>query len=159
MNVFADEWDAIYPPVEGWRSNVKRLVARGHTLGVSLYELFPGQTQAPYHFHHGTEEFILVVRGRPTLRMSNGERELAPGDFVHFPIGPEGTHQVINRTGESVRYILGSSMTTPEIVEYPDSGKLAAMARSESQLGQPLWSVHRLDAEVDYFDGEQPRTS
>jgi uncharacterized cupin superfamily protein len=158
VNVFADEWDDIYPPVEGWRSNVKRLVARGHTLGMSLYELFPGQTQAPYHFHHGSEELILVVHGRPTLRTPDGERELGPGDFVHFPTGPAGAHQVINRTDEPVRYVLGSSMTTPEIVEYPDSGKLAAMARTESQLGQPLWSVHRLDTEVDYFDGETPRT-
>ena len=45
-----------------------------------------------------------------------------------------------------------------ELVEYPDSGKLAAMARTESQRGGgPIWTVHRLDDEVDFFDGEQPR--
>lgn len=159
MNVFADEWEDIYPPVEGWRSNIKRLVARGHALGMSVYEVLPGQTQAPYHFHHGSEELILVLRGRPTLRTPDGERELAPGDFVHFPAGPTGAHQVINRTDEPVRYVLGSATTTPEVVEYPDSGKLAAMARTESQRGHPLWSVHRLDDEVDYFEGEQPRTT
>jgi uncharacterized cupin superfamily protein len=156
-NVFADDWEQLFPPVEGWRSNLKRLVPSGNRLGTSLYELLPGQTQAPYHFHHGTEELILVIRGRPTLRTPDGERELDEGDVVHFPLGPAGAHQVVNRTGESVRYVLASSMTTPEIVEYPDSGKLAAMARTDSQHGAPLWTVHRLDTEVDYFEGEQPR--
>jgi hypothetical protein len=28
-NVFADEWEEIYPPTEGWRSNTRRLVPRG----------------------------------------------------------------------------------------------------------------------------------
>ena len=157
MNVFADlEWDDVYPPVEGWRSNIKRLVPRGNTLGMSLYELLPGQTQAPYHFHHGTEELILVVRGRPKLRTPDGEQQLAPGDFVHFPTGPGGAHQVVNWTDESVRYVLGSSLTTPEVVEYPDSGKLAAMALTPDKQ---LWTVHRFDDCVDYFEGEQPRTA
>jgi uncharacterized cupin superfamily protein len=159
VNVFADEWDDLYPPVEGWRSNVKRLVPRGHTLGMSLYELFPGQTQAPYHFHHGSEELLLVIQGRPTLRTREREHELETGDVVHFRTGPAGAHQLMNRTDEPVRYVLASAMTTPEVVEYPDSGKLAAMARTDSQRGAPLWSVHRLDSEVDYFDGEQPRRS
>ena len=159
MNVYADEWDDIYPPLEGWRSNLKRFVTPGNQLGMSLYELLPGQTQAPYHFHHGSDELVLVITGKPTLRTPEGERELETGDVVHFPRGPAGAHQLVNRTDEPVRYVLTSTHSTPEIVEYPDSGKLAAMARTESQRGAPLWTVHRLDSEVDYFDGEQPRTS
>ena len=157
MNVFADDWEDLFPPTEGWRSNVKRLVTPGHMLGMSVYELLPGQTQCPYHFHHGNEELILVLRGRPALRTPEGERELGPGDVVHFPRGAPGAHQVINRTGDPVRYVIADAHVTPELVEYPDSGKLAAMARTESQRGGPLWTMHRLDAEVDYFEGEEPR--
>jgi quercetin dioxygenase-like cupin family protein len=83
-NVFVDEWDDIYPPIDGWRSNAKRLVPPGHKLGMSAFELLPGQTQCPYHFHHGNEELILVLQGRPTLRTPDGERDLQPGDVVHF---------------------------------------------------------------------------
>ncbi len=158
QNVFADDWEDLYPPTEGWRSNVRRLVPRGHTLGMSVYELLPGQTQCPYHFHHGNEELILVLRGRPTLRAPEGERELEAGDVVHFPTGPEGTHQVVNRTQESVRYVVVDSKVSPEIIEYPDSGKLASMAFSESQKGGALWTIHRIDDAVDYFDGEEPKT-
>jgi uncharacterized cupin superfamily protein len=156
-NAYADEWEDLYPQVEGWRSNVRRLVPPGNTLGMSAYELLPGQTQCPYHFHHGNEELILVLRGRPTLRTRDGEDELAPGDVVHFPKGAAGAHQVVNRTEEPARYVVADAHVSPELIEYPDSGKLAAMARTESQRGGPMWTVHRLDGEVDYFDGEQPR--
>jgi uncharacterized cupin superfamily protein len=156
-NVFADEWQEIYPPLEGWRSNARRLVPPGHKLGMSLFELLPGQTQCPYHFHHGNEELLLVLIGQPTLRTPDGERELEPGDVVHFPTGPMGAHHVLNRTDEPVRYVIADTKVTPEVVEYPDSGKLVAMARTESQRGDALWTCHRLDDEVDYFDGERPR--
>ena len=93
-NVFADEWDDPYPPIDGWRSRVKRLVGPGNSLGMSLYELEAGQTQCPYHFHHGADELILVLHGSPTLRTPDGERELEPGDVVHFPKGSAGAQRV-----------------------------------------------------------------
>jgi uncharacterized cupin superfamily protein len=125
---------------------------------MSVIELLPGQTQCPYHFHHGNEELILVLRGRPTLRTPDGEQELEPGDVIHFPRGPAGAHQVVNRSGETARYVVADTKVSPELVEYPDSGKFAAMARTESQRGGPIWTVHRLDGEVDFFDDEEPRT-
>jgi uncharacterized cupin superfamily protein len=151
INVLGDDWEELYPPTEGWISNLRR-IAPGRTLGMSVIELLPRQTQCPYHFHHGNEELLLVLRGTPTLRTPEGEQELAPGDAVHFPNGPEGAHQVINRTGEPARYVIVDAKVSPEIVQYPDSGKIAAMSRGD----EPLASVHRLDDAVDYFDGELP---
>jgi uncharacterized cupin superfamily protein len=156
-NAFADEWEDLYPQIEGWRSNIRRLVPPGNTLGMSVYELLPGQTQCPYHFHHGNEELVLVLRGRPTLRTPEGEEELEPGDVVHFTTGAAGAHQIVNRTPDLARYVVADTKVSPELIEYPDSGKLATMARTESQRGGPIWTVHRLDNEVDYFDDEQPR--
>ena len=42
-------------------------------LGASLYELGPGNSNV-YHFHHGSEELLIVLRGRLTLRSQKGER-------------------------------------------------------------------------------------
>jgi uncharacterized cupin superfamily protein len=153
-NVFADNWDDIYPPTEGWTFNVKRLVPRGNQLGMSVYELPPGQAQPLYHFHHGIDELLLVLRGRPSVRTPDGERELAEGDVLHFPTGPPGAHQVVNRSGAPARYVIASSFKSPEIVEYPESGKIAAVSHTESHRGGPLWTIHRLDDSVDYFEGE-----
>jgi uncharacterized cupin superfamily protein len=157
QKLFSGEWEDDPHPVEGWLSNARSLVPRGHSLGMSLYELQAGQTQSPYHFHHAQDELILVLRGRPTLRTPDGERELEPGDFVHFPKGPTGAHQVVNRTDEPALYVVGSNRAYPEVCEYPDSKKLLAMSRGESQQGRPLWTVHELQNAVDYFDGEEPR--
>ena len=33
-----------------------------------------------------------VLRGRPTVRLHDGDRVLAEGDVVPFPRGPEGGH-------------------------------------------------------------------
>jgi hypothetical protein len=56
-----------------------------------------------------------------------------------------------------VRYVIAARHVTPEVVEHLDSGKVLAMAHSESQNGRPLWTVHRLDDAADYFDGEEPK--
>ena len=151
-NVYGDEWDEGFPPRAGWESRWKRLVPRGRSLGMSLYELEPGQTQCPYHFHHGSDELVLVLSGSPTLRTPGGERTLTPGDVVHFPTGPDGAHRIHNEGSEPARYLIASSNVSPEVVEYPDSGKVAALSRSG-----PLATVHRLGDAVDYFDGEQAR--
>ena len=126
----------------------------GASLSAAVWELDPGATQAPYHFHHGGEELLIVLRGTPTLRSPEGERELREGEVVHFPRGPEGAHQLSNRSGDVARYVIAASQGTPEIIEYPDSGKIAAMARTETAAGGPLFTVNRLADAVDYFDGE-----
>jgi uncharacterized cupin superfamily protein len=117
-----------------------------------LYELPPGQTQLLYHFHHGNEEAVVVLRGRPTLRTPEGERVLEPGDVAFFAAGPDGAHQLFNASDEPARYLVAASHASPEVVEYPDSGKVLAL----SKCG-PLWSMHRRGDAVDYFDGEEPR--
>jgi uncharacterized cupin superfamily protein len=161
MNVWGEQdWDwegAGRDAPAGYGGNVRRL-PRGRDLGASLYQLPPGATQAPYHFHHGAEELLVVLRGRPTLRTPDGVRELEEGEAVHFPVGPSGAHQLSNRTDEPARYLFFGSLPTPEVVEYPDSGKVLAMAKPASEAGDPLWSMHRREDAVGYFDGEPPRS-
>jgi hypothetical protein len=60
---------------------------------------------------------------------------------------------VINRTPEPAPYVVMDAKASPEIVQYPDSGKFAAMSRAET----PFWTVHRLEDAADFFDGEDPR--
>ena len=43
-----------------------------------------------------SEEWLLVLAGRPTLRHPEGEEGLEPWDVVFFPPGPGGAHAVRN---------------------------------------------------------------
>ena len=138
--VFGDDWDAT-DDWSGGGAKSKRLVDRGLDLGASLYELGPGNSVV-YHYHHGSEELLIVLRGRPTLRTPEGERQLAAGEVVHFPTGPGGAHGLRNDTDEPARYVVAGIRVSPEVAEYPDHGKITAQARTESQTGERLWLIH-----------------
>jgi uncharacterized cupin superfamily protein len=123
-------------------------------LGVSFWELPPGQAAYPYHWHMTEEEMLVVLEGAPHLRTPEGWRELGEGEVVAFPRGEEGGHQVMNRTGETVRFLAFSTQPGPDIVMYPDSGKLGAYERRPD--GSGLRRMFRLEDAVDYHDGETP---
>ena len=142
-NIWRDEWD--FEGEEEWAGARARRLPRGERLGATLYELPPGKSAGYYHFHHGAEELLVVLRGRPTLRTPTGERELDEGEVVHFPVGPDGAHQLMNRSSEPVRYVFASNRPSPEVVEYPDTRQLSAMAFTPSQFGRPLWDIRTLD--------------
>jgi uncharacterized cupin superfamily protein len=146
-NIWAEEWEL--ESDEEWAADRSLRLPRGQKIGATLYELSPGGTSGLYHFHHGAEELLVVLRGRPTLRDPAGERVLDPGDVVHFPVGPEGAHQLSNRTDEPVRYLMVSNRPSPEAVEYPDLGQVSVMAFTDSQLGGPLWDLRTLETKKD----------
>src|SRR5262249_11554881 len=91
VNIWDDDWGVQEEEWSGGGARSKRLVGRGPLLGASLYELERGKF-AVYHVHHGSEELLIVLRGRPTLRTPAGERQLEEGEVVHFPAGPDGAH-------------------------------------------------------------------
>jgi uncharacterized cupin superfamily protein len=82
---------------------------------------------------------------------------LESGDTAPFPAGAAGAHQIVNRTPAPIRYLIAAHHVSPEVVEYPDSGKLAAMSYGKSHRGGRLWTWHRFGDAVDFFDGEEPR--
>lgn len=119
-------------------------------IGGSLYEIDPGKKLWPYHLHHGNEEWLIVLRGRPTLRTPDGERELVEGDVVCFPAGPAGAHAVRNDTREPVRILIASTLNAPSVVVYPDSDKLGTRP---GDFGDDHLNFPR-SAAVDYWEGE-----
>jgi uncharacterized cupin superfamily protein len=128
MNIWDDNWGDQPEDWSGGGALQKRLVDRGPLLGASLYELQRGNFMV-YHAHHGSEELLIVLRGRPTLRTPAGERQLDEGDVVHFAAGPEGAHGIRNDTDETVRYVVAGIRVSPEIVEYPDTNQVTGQSK------------------------------
>jgi uncharacterized cupin superfamily protein len=118
-------------------------------LGGALYEIDPGKKLWPYHIHHANEEWVVVLRGRPTLRTADGERDLCEGDVACFPRGAAGAHQLRNATDEPVRVLMLSTVLSPEFIEYPDSGKVLAKDAKDDDI-----FMGRLGPEAEYWDGE-----
>lgn len=143
---------------EGFRGRRARLgrQAGAEHLGLSLFELEPGSAPFPLHYHLGNEEMLIVLAGEPSLRTPNGERPLAEGEVVAFPVGEEGAHQVVNRSDKPARVLILSEMNAPDVVVRPESNKISAFGRPPGAAGDGFHDAYfRRDA-VDLWDGEQP---
>ena len=140
--IWGDDWDSLGETE--WEAGMRsKRLGGGERLGASVYELPPGGA-TPYHFHHGSEEILVALGEGLTLRTPAGERELAAGEAVHFPRGPEGAHAQLNHGSEPVRYLVAGNREAPEVVEYPDLGQVTAQSRLPSQAGEPLFLIHQL---------------
>lgn len=128
--------------------------AGSERLGLSLWELAPGQAAYPYHYHLTEEEMLVVLSGRPSMRTPDGWRELVEGEVLSLPRGERGAHQLHNRGDSPVRFLAISTNGDPDVVIYPDSDKLGASERLPR--GGGLKAMFRLSETVDYYDGEQP---
>jgi len=152
FNLFSDttdvEPDDSDPP--GYRCRATRLGPKlgGTRLGMSIYDLPPGEAICPYHFEWTDEEWLVVISGQPTLRTPAGERTLEAGDVVCFPAGPAGAHHVRNATREGVRVAIFSTKNEFGIAEYPDSDKVGIWAEETHYM-------LRRSGHLDYWDGEK----
>jgi len=155
-NIYADDWDLTqaHPGFQWHRIRLGRRLG-GELLGASVYVLKPGQHSFPYHFHHANEELLVILEGKVSVRMPEGEIPAGPGDAVLFNRGPRGAHQIINRSDDPARYLMISTMVEPEIAEYPDSGNVGVFAgRAPGGPGEArLERFLDGSAEVDYFEG------
>jgi uncharacterized cupin superfamily protein len=151
FNVLSGELEVEPEPRAGFHGSSRRVgEAIGATLiGATVYELGEGERVCPYHYHHGQEEWLYVVSGRPTLRTPEGERRLRTGDTVCFGTGPESGHDV---RGPG-RVLLLSANRWPEVVVYPDSDKLGARPAPWPEQTADRGNFRRADA-VDYWEGE-----
>lgn len=156
-NIYSNDWD-VTQDQPGYRWRRIRIARRlgGEMLGASIYLIEPGEKSFPYHFHRSNEEMLIVLDGEVMVRTPERERSAGKGDALIFNRGPEGAHQVINRSNQDARIMMLSTMVEPEIAEYPDSGKVGLFAGAppggSSEDG--LRTFLDRTVEVGYFDGD-----
>jgi uncharacterized cupin superfamily protein len=124
-------------------------------LGYNLTVVSPGKRAFPMHSHRVNEEMFFILEGEGQLRYGAETYPLRPGDVIAcLPGGPERAHQIINTSKDKeLRYLAVGSTQTPEIVEYPDSGKFGAVM--DDLEGERIFEFRgRRETTTDYWDGE-----
>ena len=132
-----------------------RLGAR--QLGYNVTAVPPGKRAFPYHNHRVNEEMFFVLQGSGEIRIGSQTHPLRAGDIVACPAGgPETAHQIVNTGSDELRYLAVSTLATPEICDYPDSGKFGIYHASSREGGEPKMFRHlgREGQGLDYWDGE-----
>jgi uncharacterized cupin superfamily protein len=113
-------------------------------LGYRMVRLPAGARFCPMHAHDREEELFYVIEGVPTVRTPRGNLTLRAGDFMAFPVGDRGTHQLCNESDSDAVILLLGEALEDETVYYPDSRKVLA--------GRRRWMMR--EDRLDYYDGE-----
>ena len=115
---------------------------------VSVYEIPPGKSAYPYHFHYKNEETFYILSGEGILRTPNGERKVAAGELLFFPAGETGAHKITNTSEtENLVYLDFDVVHDIDVAVYPDSHKIGIW-------GMGINKIYPQNADVDYYDGE-----
>jgi uncharacterized cupin superfamily protein len=153
VNVYSVELEHDDDDPPGYEAGFVRLgpLLGAVSLGATVYELEPGNSNCPYHYEYGNEEWLLVLSGTLTVRHADGETELAAGDLASFLEGPRGAHMLTNEGDETVRLLMISTKIDPSMAAYPDSDKIGAWPAPGDQ---PDKLMVRRDSNVSYWEGE-----
>ncbi len=98
-----------------------------------------------------------MLEGSGTLRIGEEEIQVFEGDYVALPARAQATHQIVNDSEVVLRYLCFSTMVEPDVMIYPDSGKVGIFggaAPGGPKEKRNFNTFLRGDAEVGYYDGE-----
>ena len=123
-------------------------------LGCSVHVVPPGKKAFPFHRHHVADELFYIVSGTGEYRYGDDTFPVRSGDLVAAPAGVKA-HQLINTSSEDLRYLGISTMASVDIVDYPDSGKVAmAGGVKNADFKTATYAAVGRVQPADYFDGE-----
>ncbi len=124
-------------------------------LGCTVTVIPPGKRAYPFHRHHVIDEMFYVISGSGEYRLGDQKLPLKAGDIVGAPAGGEA-HQIINGGKEDLRFLALSTIGSVDIVEYPDTGKMAAAAGiKNADFKTATFKSMGHVKPAGYFDGEK----
>ena len=134
---------------EGYEFYRRDLLAVGEAQSlVRIYEIPPGKSAYPYHYHLKNEETFLILKGEGILKTPDGDRPVRPGDLLFFPPEESGAHKLTNISDRELLVYLDFDVVHDlDVAVYPDSGKIGIWGKDVNRL----W---RTGDDVDYYDGE-----
>jgi uncharacterized cupin superfamily protein len=101
---------------------------------VNLTRLAPGAVSALRHAHSKQDEFVYILRGRPTLHTDEGRSVLSSGMCAGFKAGTGNGHRLINETEEEVVYLEVGDRTAGDEGAYPDDDIKAVLIDGKWQF-------------------------
>lgn len=121
----------------------------GNQTIVAFYEIMPGKSNYPFHYHTTVEEVFYIISGSGILEASDGKHHIKAGDVIICPVGQGGAHKLINTSKtENLVYLDVDTNNTPDIAYYPHSNKVGIRAVGGVR------DNFRLCDKVEYYDNE-----
>ena len=108
----------------------------------SLQVIRPGDSSTRMHGHSAVDEYYLLLSGKGTLRFNGKRVEVAAGDFIAKPTGPDAATHLLADRGEVLRILdlevwperhRGNGAPVKDLVFWPD--------HDEAMLRGPGWDA------------------
>jgi len=127
-------------------------------LGYNITAVPPGKRAFPPHNHQINEEMFFVLEGTGEVRIGEITYPIRPGDIVACLAGGKEMAHVVTNTGDvELKYLAISTKVSPEICEYPETGKYTVYSEKPAGAdGKPdLTGVTgHGGTDVNYWEGE-----
>jgi uncharacterized cupin superfamily protein len=127
-------------------------------LGYNITAVPPGKRAFPPHTHQINEEMFLVLEGTGEVRIGEIVYPIRQGDIVACLAGGKDTAHVVTNTGKvELKYLAISTKISPEICEYPGTGKYTVFAETAAGAdGKPgvFRAVGRDGQDAELFEGD-----
>ncbi len=115
---------------------------------VTHYEIPPGKSNYPYHYHMQNEESFYILSGKGLLKTPKGDITVSAGDYIFFPPNENGAHKLTNISEtENLSYLDFDTESAVEVSFYPDSKKVGIWGKKVNML-------YKTEQSVDYYEGE-----
>jgi uncharacterized cupin superfamily protein len=141
----------------GFRGRRLGSEAGSRAIGCGHFEVGPGKTAFPFHFHSNIEEAVYILEGTGAMRIGDATVEVRAGDYIAFPVGPQSAHALTNTGAGTLRYLAMSGTAiaaTIDICVYPDSQKVAYMGGVDPAKGRGsafVFGIHKQQPAADYY--------
>jgi uncharacterized cupin superfamily protein len=148
------------PAAQRYDARMGQIASRlgAQKLGYNLTAVPPGKRAFPFHNHRVNEEMFFVVAGTGEIRIGGAVHPIRSGDVIACPPGGQETaHQIVNTGTTELRYLAVSTKLSPDIADYPDTGKFGVLGEfppGPDGKPQTFRYVGRVGQGVDYWEGE-----
>lgn len=121
----------------------------GNQCAVIMYDILPGKSSYPFHYHSSSEEVFFIISGQGTLETVDGVVPVSTGTIIVCPVGESGAHKLTNISScEPLSYIDIDTVPKTDMATYPHTGKIAIF--TTDGFAKLYWQ----NSNVPYYDGE-----
>lgn len=121
----------------------------GNQCAVIFYDIAPGKSSYPFHYHSGSEEIFYIISGQGIVETSDGEISVSAGSVVICPAGEGGAHRITNKSdSEVLAYIDIDTVPKTDMGVYPKSGKIGVFTNDG------FAKLYKADSDVMYYEYE-----
>ena len=121
----------------------------GNQCAVIFYDIAPGKSSFPFHYHNSSEEIFYIISGQGVVETNDGDIPISAGSVIICPVGEGGAHRITNKSAsETLTYIDIDTVPKTDMCLYPKTGKIGIFTNDG------FAKIYKTNNDVKYYEHE-----